>query len=154
MNTAVKPWRRSELLVLAAILLGVLHHVDHILRVDHSGWPFRPQVSPFTFSLLVYPLLLVGLLWRSRPWLRAACVSLVFLAVQFAHTFLETPAHQFGTWAHNASDELWAKNQPNLLHLHSTVLGYSAVVLSILLSVVLLSATISLILDARERTKA
>jgi hypothetical protein len=39
-------------------------------------------------------------------------------------------------------------HQPNLLRLQSPALGYSAVVLSIVLSLVLLSATISLLVDA------
>lgn len=150
MTTSPKRRTRSDMLVITAIILGLLHHVDHVLRVDHSGWPFRSEVSPFTFSLLVYPLLLLGLLWRARPWLRFGCVALVLVAVQFAHTFLETPSHQFGTWAHNASDEAWAINQPNLLHTRSVALGYSAVLLSILLSLMLLCATISLFLDARR----
>lgn len=46
---------RSEWLMLLCGVLGVLHHTDHVLRFDHSGWPFRDVVTPFTFSLLVYP---------------------------------------------------------------------------------------------------
>jgi hypothetical protein len=83
---------RSETLLSIAIMLGLLHHIDHVLRFDHSGWPFRTQVTPFTFSLLAYPLL---------P--------------------------------------------------QSTFLGYVAVVLSILLSVALVFATVSLFIDARRQ---
>lgn len=52
-------------LLVAAFALGILHHIDHILRVDHSGWPFREVVTPFTFSLFAYPILLFALLGPS-----------------------------------------------------------------------------------------
>ena len=154
MNTSKQRWGRSEWLILIAIALGALHHIDHILRYDHSGWPFRSEVTPFTFSLLVYPLSLTALLWRSRPWLRVMCVGLVLVSVQLAHTFVETPKQQFVVWAHNASDEPFALHHPNLLNIQSPLLGYAAVVLSILLSIALLCATISLFLDARHPPKA
>jgi len=154
MNTSKQRWGRSEWLILIAIGLGALHHIDHILRYDHSGWPFRSEVTPFTFSLLVYPLSLTALFWRSRPWLRVMCVGLVLVFVQFAHTFIETPKQQFGTWAHNASDEPFALHHSNLLNIQSPLLGYAAVVLSILLSIALLCASISLFLDARRAPRA
>lgn len=37
------------------------HHVDHVFR-DVTGWPFEGGVNPFTMSLVVYPLIVVGLL--------------------------------------------------------------------------------------------
>jgi hypothetical protein len=150
MQKLERHWGRSETLLSIAIMFGLLHHIDHVLRFDHSGWPFRPEVTPFTFSLLAYPLLLVALLWRARPWLRVFCAGFVFIAVQLAHVFIETPAQQFGVWAHNASEEPYAFHHPNLLNLQSPFLGYVAVVLSILLSVALVSATFSLFIDARR----
>ena len=44
-------------LILAVVPLGLAHHADHVLRADHAGWPFRPEVTIFTFTLLIYPLL-------------------------------------------------------------------------------------------------
>ena len=35
--------------MLAAAGLGVIHLLDHVLRADHSGWPFLDEVTPFTF---------------------------------------------------------------------------------------------------------
>jgi hypothetical protein len=37
---------RRLLLVLGVIVtaFGVLHHVDHVVRGHHSGWPFREAV--------------------------------------------------------------------------------------------------------------
>lgn len=53
-----------------SITLGLLHHADHLLRGNHIGWPFSPHVTPFTFSLAVYPLYLAGIYWtaRGRLW--------------------------------------------------------------------------------------
>lgn len=44
----------------AATLLGLAHHVDHIIRGNHVGWPITPAVNPFTYSLLIYPLVVAG----------------------------------------------------------------------------------------------
>ena len=49
------------LFVLVSTLLGAAHHVDHVVRGNHVGWPITPEVNPFTYSLLIYPLLAVGL---------------------------------------------------------------------------------------------
>ena len=51
---------RHLLLIFAssATVFSVLHHVDHVVRGNHSGWPFHTEVTPFTFSLLIYALIL------------------------------------------------------------------------------------------------
>lgn len=33
----------------AIAVFAVLHHVDHVLRADNRGWPFQPEVTPFTW---------------------------------------------------------------------------------------------------------
>ena len=47
------------LLLFAVIptILGAAHHVDHIIRANHVGWPITSHVNAFTFSLAIYPLL-------------------------------------------------------------------------------------------------
>jgi hypothetical protein len=47
--------------LLVPTLLGVAHHVDHVVRGNHVGWPLTAHVTPFTYSLAIYPLLAVGL---------------------------------------------------------------------------------------------
>ena len=47
--------------VVVPTLLGVAHHVDHIVRGNHVGWPLTPEINPFTYSLAIYPLLAVSL---------------------------------------------------------------------------------------------
>jgi hypothetical protein len=53
--------RPFYLFVLVPTLLGVAHHLDHVVRGNHVGWPLTPEVNPFTYSLAIYPLLAVGL---------------------------------------------------------------------------------------------
>jgi hypothetical protein len=72
----VRPVRtrlRTWLLVAAAsvTIFGFFHHVDHVVRGNHSGWPFEQEVTPFTFSLLIYALLLPGLYLTAKGRLMA-----------------------------------------------------------------------------------
>jgi hypothetical protein len=59
---------RRGLLALGCVVtvLAVLHHVDHVVRGNHSGWPFQEAVTPFTFSVLIYALLLPGIYMNLR----------------------------------------------------------------------------------------
>ena len=49
------------LFVLIPTVLGAAHHIDHIVRGNHVGWPLTPHVNPFTYSLAIYPLLAISL---------------------------------------------------------------------------------------------
>jgi Domain of unknown function (DUF4386) len=140
----------GEWMLLAVAALAFLHHVDHVLRADNSGWPFTPDVTAFTISLLVYPILLLDfLLLRSRPWIRVALVAGLFVALQVAHAVYETPADQYGTWANGVSSVPHALGRPNLLHTASPALGVLSVAVSALLSVAVLVALVLLIREAR-----
>src|SRR5918997_3883804 len=86
---------RRRLLVAAATVtkFGILHHIDHVVRGNHSGWPFQEAVTPFTFSLLIYALLLPGLYLTARGrlmagyWLFTALVGLALVVwVHFVPT--------------------------------------------------------------------
>src|ERR687896_2067575 len=59
---------RRWLLIFAssATVFSVLHHTDHVARGNHSGWPFQAEVTPFTFSLLIYALILPGIYLTAR----------------------------------------------------------------------------------------
>jgi hypothetical protein len=63
--------------------------VDHVVRGNHSGWPFMEAVTPFTFSLLIYALLLPGIYMNLRGWVAAGwwlCTATVALVlVSFVH---------------------------------------------------------------------
>src|SRR5215216_7301067 len=95
---------RGEGLLLAVVALTFTHHLDHVLRADNSGWPFTPDLTPFTISLLVYPIFAFDfLLLRRRPWVRVGLVAVLFAALQVAHAVYEPPADQYGTWANGVS---------------------------------------------------
>ncbi len=81
----------------AAMVFSILHHADHVIRGNHSGWPFQGDVTPFTFSLLIYALILPGIYMtargRSVPGYHLF-VSVVGLAlIGFVH-FVPTGEHE------------------------------------------------------------
>ena len=86
---------RIWLLVLAGCttVFGLMHHADHVVRGNHSGWPFEQAITPFTFSLLIYALLLPGLYLTTKGrlmagyWLFTAVVGLALVVwVHFVPT--------------------------------------------------------------------
>src|SRR5215213_11311022 len=86
---------RTWLLVasISVTFFGFFHHVDHVVRGNHSGWPFEEAVTPFTFSLLIYALLLPGLYLTVKGrlmagyWLFTAVVGLALVVwVHFVPT--------------------------------------------------------------------
>jgi hypothetical protein len=109
--------RRLVLAALFATVLGVLHHIDHVVRGNivishrlpagwnHSGWPFHDGLNPFTASLGVYVILLggVALTLRRRAWagywLAAALVLLAIIVfVHFLGPQAETPRVIWSTY--------------------------------------------------------
>lgn len=135
-------------LLIAAISIGILHHVDHVLRVDHSGWPFIPTLTPFTFSLAAYPILFFALLGPARfLWLRWALMAAGTGFTLFAHSRIESPQMQYAMWAYNRSlePELWQVR--NLCGVESGPLGIAAVIVSMTLNVLLVTATIAMLAD-------
>jgi hypothetical protein len=63
---SVRSRNRILILATAATIFSVLHHADHVIRGNHSGWPFQAEVTPFTFSLLIYALILPGIYLTAR----------------------------------------------------------------------------------------
>jgi CubicO group peptidase (beta-lactamase class C family) len=127
---------QGEVAVLVVAGLVLVHQVDHVLRADASGWPFTAGVTWFTATLLLYPALVTGiLLLRRRPWARVALAALLLVAVQVPHMFWETPADQYGTWAHGVSWLPAALGRPNLLGVASPALGVASVAVALALSV-------------------
>lgn len=48
-------------LIYLAAFMSLGHHVDHMIRGNHVGWPLTEQATPFTYSLGIYPLIALGL---------------------------------------------------------------------------------------------
>ncbi|MBA3425413.1 MAG: hypothetical protein H0U04_12930 [Rubrobacter sp.] len=83
---------------ISVTVFGFLHHVDHVVRGNHSGWPFQEAITPFTFSLLIYALLLPGIYMNLRGrmaagwWLFTAVVALALVfSVHFVGQDREAP---------------------------------------------------------------
>lgn len=146
-------------LILVVIPLGLLRHADHVGHADHSSWPFRPEVGPFTFTLLIYPVLVLVYLARRGHWVRVAGLGLVSLFTLLAHTLIEPPQQIYGTWANNLSTpaplySVDPKHLHNLFDVESPLLGVLATVLSIVLTALLLLAWAVAIRDARRPADA
>jgi hypothetical protein len=124
--------------LLSAVALAVLHHTDHVLRADHSGWPFKVEVTPFTASLLVYPLFAGIWLARSRPWLQLLLPILG--AVLVTHLTIEPPGQIYDTWSTGTSVSAETPGVANLLGISSSAMGVVAIV--VLVAVGLLGAVI------------
>ena len=93
-------------LIALATLMSVGHHLDHVIRGNHVGWPLTAEVTPLTYSLGVYPLILLALfLSRSRSmgpsyWaLLAGPVALFVAATHFGPAALEPPADIIALYA-------------------------------------------------------
>jgi hypothetical protein len=142
-------------LVLVAIPLGLLHHADHVGRADHSSWPFRPELGPFTYTLLIYPVLVLVLLARRQHWVRVLGLGLVSLFTLLAHSLIEPPQQIYRTWANNLSTpaplySVDPEHMHNLFDVESPLLGILATVLSTALTLLLLVAWAVAIRDARR----
>src|SRR5918992_2624206 len=48
-------------LIFLAMFMSLGHHIDHIIRGNQVGWPLTAEVNAFTYSLGIYPLILLGL---------------------------------------------------------------------------------------------
>jgi hypothetical protein len=145
MTTLLSRLDGVQKLVLLAIPLGLLHHADHVARADHSAWPFRPEVGPFTYTLLSYAVLVTVFFARDRHWVRVAGLGVVALFTLFAHTLIEPPQQIYGTWANNLSTDapLYSVDPEymhNLFDAEWPLAGLLATVLAIVLTGLLIVA--------------
>ncbi len=86
-------------LVALAAFMGLGHHVDHVIRGNHVGWPLTAEVTPFTYSLGVYPLILLGLylyasgrVGRGYWAILSGSGALFVAAIHFGPAAVEPPA--------------------------------------------------------------
>jgi hypothetical protein len=148
------------IVLFVALALTVMHHADHVLRVDHSGWPFRDSVTPFTFSLLAYPVILFALFGPARLfWLRWGLLLAATGFTLFAHTAVESPQMQFVMWSENRSLDDHGAGLHNIPDVRSPVLGMLAVAISMMLNLAAVAATLAMLRQGlrqglRRRTPA
>ena len=93
------------MVVCLVFVFGAGHHVDHVVRGNHVGWPLTPEVNAFTISLLAYPFVGVGLYlgWRDRAGVRYWTVlffvlSAMVITQHFGPTATEPPADVIGPY--------------------------------------------------------
>ncbi len=138
--------RRTTVLLLTALGLAVLHHIDHALRIDHSGWPFRDRVTPFTYSLAAYPIVLFALTGPVRAFpVRWGLLATATAFTIYAHTAIESPGTQFHMWMHNRS--VHDAELHNALDVRSAGMGAVSVAVGMALNLTVVLATLSMLRD-------
>lgn len=151
----IKNLSLSEKLLALTLPFGIAHHIDHVLRVDHSGWPFTSNVTPFTYSLLIYPLLGFAFWAKKHPRWRVTAMSLVAFFVFFAHTLVEPPQQIYNTWAQNISTDAplfkSTHDTSNLFNIKSPLFGAVAGFIHISLTILVLIEWIQSIREARRK---
>ncbi len=82
-----------------ALVLSAGHHLDHVVRGNHIGWPVADPATAFTYSLLVYPLIFLGLYLSSAGkvgagyWALLSGPGALFLAaIHLGPNAVEPPA--------------------------------------------------------------
>ncbi len=85
-------------LISLATVFSLGHHIDHIIRGNHVGWPLEEDPTPFTYSFGVYPLIFLGLYLYGRNrvgpgyWALLSGAGAVFIAViHFGPSAIEPP---------------------------------------------------------------
>ena len=105
-------------------------------------------MTPFTYSLIAYPILLFALLgpqaWR---WVRLAILAGATAFTLWAHTQVETPWMQYVMWAENRSLDPLTPGFQNAFCIQSPALGWAAVVISLGLNALLSASTLSMLWD-------
>ncbi len=92
-------------LTFLALFLSLGHHLDHAIRGNHIGWPLNSEVNAFTYSLAIYPAILIGLyLYRTGRvgpgfWVFLSGGGFVFLtAIHLSPFAIEPPGDIIGMY--------------------------------------------------------
>lgn len=102
--------RRLRDLIILAVIFSAGHHIDHIIRGNHLGWPLNSDINAFTYSLAIYPLILTG--WALY---RAGKVGPGFWLFLSGGGALFVSAIHFGPWAIEPRSDIIDLYQPRVL---------------------------------------
>jgi hypothetical protein len=98
-NAVWGPNRILYALIFLAMIMSLGQHIEHIIRGNHVGWPLTAEVNAFTYSLGIYPLILLGLyLYASGRvgtgfWAFLSGTGAVFVAwIHFGPAAVEPPS--------------------------------------------------------------
>ncbi len=82
-----------------AVFMSIGHHVDHVIRGNHVGWPVEPEITAFTFSLGIYPVIAMTLYLHARgrvgygTWALISGGGAIFVgAIHFVPSAVEPPS--------------------------------------------------------------
>ncbi|RQG93995.1 hypothetical protein [Natrarchaeobius chitinivorans] len=75
---------RLYILIALATVFGAGHHADHVVRGNHVGWPLIPEVTVFTYTLAIYPLLALGLYLTLTERVGAGYWTVLLAVITFA----------------------------------------------------------------------
>ena len=92
-------------LIFLSAFMSLGHHLDHVIRGNHVGWPVTEHATPFTYSLAVYPLIVLGLLLSRSDkvgpgyWaLLSGSGALFVSAIHFGPLAVEPPSDIVGPY--------------------------------------------------------
>ena len=91
--------RRLLQLIVVSTVFGLGHHIDHIIRGNHVGWPVTPEINAFTYSSSIYPIILFGLYFTlrdrvgARYWFVVAFLGLGMLGIIHLGPWAIEPPH-------------------------------------------------------------
>jgi hypothetical protein len=98
-NAVWGPNRLLYALIFLAMFMSLGHHLDHAIRGNHVGWPLTAEVNAFTYSLGIYPLILLGLylyasgrVGRGYWAILSGSGALFVAAIHFGPAAVEPPA--------------------------------------------------------------
>src|SRR3712207_1674902 len=78
-------FRKLTILAVVITCFSIGHHIDHVIRGNHVGWPLIDEVTPFTYSFGFYPLIALGFfMWARgkigpRSWSVLSLLGLLFV---------------------------------------------------------------------------
>ena len=81
-------------------------------------------------------------------------MAVTFAVVQATRILVEPPSHQYGTWALGYGTTPSGAHAANLLGVASPTIGVASATLSVLLSLAICAALLSLISDLRQPDNA
>lgn len=156
MNERFAQLSLAEKILAVSLPFGVLHHIDHVLRVDHSGWPFQSEISPFTFTLLIYPAIYLVHKYKDKKKFVASVLGFISIFLIFAHTMTEPPQQVYTTWAQNISTDaplFRSSGERNLLNQKLPLIGFISVSIHAAITLLILSAFLVSLRDVYTYSK-
>jgi hypothetical protein len=131
---------RSDVLKWTAVSIAAVHLADHVVRNNHSGWPFTNKVTPATAAYLGIPAIVGAGIYFDGPLYWVFADSLLLAAALATHTLVEPPHDVHEPWS----------NGSNLLSHDSGATGTLAVAVTGALVVSTGAHLISNIMDGRK----